>query len=110
MAKKMRKWPPEKVAEVLAFRKTHSYRETLKHFAISSGQLHVWQSDLPPGYYSKRGKAKREKQGNGLNGIVQLPEKDALMWLERWRQAYFDRVKAETPLAADVLAALRGGK
>lgn len=106
MAKRTpRRWTPEKIKEVLDYRKEHTYRETMEHFDISSGQLHGWVNKLPPGYYSKKRKAKANGAANGL-----LPAQDALKWLETWRQAYFDRMKAETPSAASVLAALRGGK
>lgn len=109
MAKKLRKWTPEKIQEVLDYRRTHKWRETLAKFHISGGQLHVWQTGVN---YPKKRKVTARGKANGAaaNGLAQLPEKDALIWLERWRQAYFDRMKAETPSAASVLAALRGGK
>lgn len=100
----LRKWTPEKRAEVLEYRKTHSARETLLRFKISSGQLYQFQH---PGYYNKR---KQHKANGAANGLATLPQKDALMWLERWRAAYFDRLKAETPSAQSVLTALRDGK
>lgn len=107
VVKRLRQWTPEKVAEVLAFKKEHTNKETLAKFKISSAQLYVWQHNLPSDHWKR-------KKANGThpmtNGLGELPERDALMWLERWRQAYFDRLKAETPSAASVLAALRGGK
>lgn len=101
-----KKWTDDKIAQVLEYLKTHGHNEARQHFKISGAQIHMWRHGkkyLP-----------RKPKGNGTlsltNGLGQLPEKDALMWLERWRQAYFDRLKAETPSATSVLEALRGGK
>ena len=106
----MRKWTPEKIAEVLAYYKDHTHQETLDHFRISGGQLHVWKNKLPAGYYSKKRKAKANGAQPVTNGLGELPHREALQWLGRWRQAYFDQLKAETPSAEAVLRALRGGK
>lgn len=142
---------PEKVAEVVAYDKAHGYRQTLKHFKISSSQLHIWKHKLPAGYYSQRRRERakangaeatytktksaearrreirdrqrrqmqrvRQRKGNGGpaaelrdSSVLDLADKEALMHLERWRLAYLDRVKAETPSAAEMLATLRGRK
>lgn len=92
-----KKWTDEKVAAVLDYLKTHSHSDTIKQFKVSSSQISVWR-------------AKRKANGAAMNELNELPEKEALVWLEKWRAAYFDRMKAETPSAASVLAALRGGK
>lgn len=94
-----KKWTPEKVAGVLDYLKTHTHDETMKHFKISSSQISLWRRGLT--YNS------RKTNGAATNGLGALPEKDALKWLETWRAAYFDRMKAETPSASEVLAALR---
>lgn len=103
-----KKWSDEKVAAVLDFLKTHTHAETKEHFKVSSSQISLWRRGLSHGHY----KSKRKANGAApvINGLGQLPEKDALMWIERWRTAYFDRLKAETPSATSVLEALRGGK
>lgn len=97
-----KKWTPQKVAAVLEYQKTHTNTETMARFKISSSQLSLWRRGLT--HVPKR-------KANGAhpttNGLGALPERDALMWLERWRQAYFDRMKAETPSAASVLEALK---
>lgn len=103
-AGRMRRWTPAKVAKVMAYLKEHGHHETLKHFRISGAQIHAWRQGMQS---IPRRKANGAAPANGLDA---LPEHDALMWLERWRTAYLDRIKAETPLAADVLAALRSGK
>lgn len=101
-----KKWTDDKVAKVLDYLKTHTNSETMEHFKVSSSQISLWRRGLSHGHY----KAKRKANGAAMNGLGELPEQDALKWLETWRQAYFDRMKAETPSAATVLAALRGGK
>lgn len=105
-----KKWSDEKVAGVLDFLKTHSNGETMRHFKISSSQISLWRRGLSHGHYKARRKAKANGAQPVTNGLGELPERDALKWLEIWRQAYFDRMKAETPSATTVLAALRGGK
>lgn len=102
-----RKWTPEKIAAVLEYLKTHKHKETMQHFKISGAQLYLWRHGLSNSHWKRKKANGAAPQANGLDA---LPERDALMWLERWRQAYFDRLKAETPSAASVLAALRGGK
>ena len=104
---RLRRWTPAKKAKVLEYLKTHSHTDTRKHFGISGAQIHIWRHNLPQGYYGRKPKANGAT--NGL-GVLEMEEKDALMWLERWRTAYFDRMKAETPSATSVLQALRGGK
>ena len=103
-----KKWTEDKIAGVLEYNKTHSNAETIEHFKISSSQISLWKRGLTHGHY------KRKRKANGAqpvtNGLATLPEKDALRWLETWRKAYFDRLAKETPSAASVLAALRGGK
>lgn len=103
-----KKWTDEKVAKVVEFLKTHTHAETKEHFKVSSSQISLWRRGLSHGHYKQRRKA------NGAlpltNGLGELPERDALMWLQRWRDAYFAQLKAETPSAASVLAALRGDK
>lgn len=96
--KKLRQWTPEKVKGVLAYFNKHGYSATLNHFKISAFMLHNWRTN------------KRPKTNGISNGLGELPYQDALMWLGRWRQAYFDQLKAETPSAESVLDALRGGK
>lgn len=104
-----KKWTDDKIAAVVAYLKTHTHAETKERFKVSSSQISVWRRGLPYAYY----KSKKHK-ANGAhpvtNGLGQLPERDALMWMQRWRDAYFAQLKAETPSAASVLAALRGGK
>lgn len=100
-----KKWTDDKVATVLDYLKTHTNSETMAHFQVSSSQISLWRRGLSHGHYKKR-----KANGAAMNGLGELPEQDALKWLETWRQAYFDRMKAETPSAATVLAALRGGK
>lgn len=103
-----KKWTDDKIAGVLEYLKTHTHEETKNHFKVSASQISVWRRGLPYAYY----KSKRKANGAhpATNGLGELPERDALTWLERWRQAYFDRIKAETPSAQSVLKALRGGK
>lgn len=101
--RKKRKWTPEKIKAVLEYKKTHSNQETMDHFKVSSGQIHVWRTGVK---YSRRKKA----NGAGNGALRQLEEKEAVMWLERWRQAYLDQVKREMPSAVDMLHFLRGAK
>lgn len=96
--RKLRHWTPEKVEAVRTYYSQHGHNATIDHFKISSSMLHKWV-----------GKKRRKANGIG-NGLGELPYQDALIWVGRWRQAYFDQLKAETPSAESVLAALRGGK
>lgn len=102
-----RKWTPEKIKAVLDYRKTHTHTETLAHFKVSGGQIHAWQTGKDTNYYKR---LRAEKANGATNGLGELPHREALQWLGRWRQAYFDQLKAETPSAETVLKALRGGK
>lgn len=99
-----KKWTDAKIAAVLEFNKTHSNTDTLSRFKISSSQLSLWKRGLTHAAYKRR---KTNGAQPVTNGLGQLPQRDALMWLQRWRDAYFDRVKAETPSAASVLESLK---
>ena len=44
-----RQWTPAKIAEVLAYRKTHTYTETADHFSLSNSVLSKWQRDAKKG-------------------------------------------------------------
>lgn len=107
--KRTRKWTPEKIAKVVEYAKSHSIEKTREHFGISGSQISLWKRGLSQSHYVKKRSKSNGAATNGL-GVLDMAEKDALKWLETWRQAYFDRLKAETPSAASVLAALRGGK
>lgn len=112
-----RTFSEETKQKVIAYVSEHGIGAATQHFKIHDSIIRRW---LKGGPASVRKTVKRTS-ANGktyygypakraTNGLGTLPEKDALVWLERWRQAYFDRMKAETPTAASVLAALRGEK
>lgn len=99
-----RKWTAEKISEVLDYRKAHTHTETLAHFKISSGQLHLFKT----GKTYKRN-ANDAHRGN-WHDVLDMEQKDALMHLERWRAAYLASIKNETPSAVELLRALQGKK
>lgn len=101
------KWTPEKVAEVMKYRETHSITDTIAKFKISGSQIHQWKTGKV--YY----KSKKLARANGApvhlhgggNGIG--PSTEGLIMLKRWYKAELDFIrKGNTPPTHSVYAVL----
>lgn len=70
-----RTWTPAKKRAVLNYYRTHSNAETIAHYKISSGQLHVWKKEAQDPTLAKRAfgnfvKKEKASKANGLGRVV----------------------------------------
>ena len=106
-----KKWTNEKIAAVLAFRQTHTHKETKKRFNVGSSQLSLWSRGFTRNPYERKRPVATRGNGHsaGPLGVMDLPAKDALMWLERYYAAYLRQVRQEAPGPVDLYKILSRG-